>query len=320
MPTFYRDYILPSPAHMDEAVANLCLFRVTCTSPDGVEERKKLDDVLQAFTEQSASSESVGIETEKWTRIKLITGQPKKAALGINRLLGTPAKELWTGMGLGISAIQAEFEKYGTEEDTECLNYVLHEAAGSSATRWAHAGNLTMDTDFGPGRTDDGRAGQPFSYFVEHAASKEAELLPEHVLCLRLYTTAAYRSLNNPLRRIAQQESLAGRPWERARAAVAGNLLGQEAHPFPVTVAFIADGIKRLRAVGAGRADENEARDFWRGMSNVEVPEQFMSVGGTEYAPMSTTADLQVALHYSGKSPSRLLFKVAMGSFTEPSI
>ena len=72
--------------------------------------------------------------------------------------------------------------------------------------------------------------------------------------------------------------------------------------------------------MGAGRADENEARDFWRGMSNVEVPEQFMSVGGTEYAPMSTTADLQVALHYSGKSPSRLLFKVAMGSFTEPSI
>ena len=44
-------------------------------------------------------------------------------------------------------------------------------------------------------------------------------------------------------------------------------------------------------------------------MSNIEVPEQFMSVGGTEYAPMSTTADVQVALHYSGRSPSRLLRK-----------
>ena len=61
-----------------------------------------------------------------------------------------------------------------------------------------------------------------------HAASRRAKLSEAHVLALRMYTTAAYKSLNEPLR-------------DRSRTAP---------HPFAVTVAFINEGIKRLRAVG----------------------------------------------------------------------
>jgi len=151
------------------------------------------------------------------------------------------------------------------------------------------------------------------------AQAREAALLPEHVVALRLYTTAAFKSINDPLR----------------------NRSG--AHPFPVTVAFINDGIKRLRpvgagaaplstaplctwprarssrlrAVGAGAADASERRDFWRGLRNVALPDGFHQTGGTEYAPLSTSSDLEVALHYSDAAQERLLFKLTTASFLE---
>jgi len=39
--------------------------------------------------------------------------------------------------------------------------------------------------------------------------------------------------------------------------------------------------------------------DFWRGMRNMEVPEEFLKQGGTELAPMSCTSDLAIAMQYS---------------------
>ena len=39
--------------------------------------------------------------------------------------------------------------------------------------------------------------------------------------------------------------------------------------------------------------------DFWRGMRNRKVPDEFLERGGTELAPMSTTSNLVVAMQYS---------------------
>jgi len=39
--------------------------------------------------------------------------------------------------------------------------------------------------------------------------------------------------------------------------------------------------------------------DFWRGMRNMAVPEEFMTKGGTELAPMSSTSDIVTAMQYS---------------------
>ena len=41
--------------------------------------------------------------------------------------------------------------------------------------------------------------------------------------------------------------------------------------------------------------------DFWRGMRNRKVPEEFLERGGTELAPMSTTSNLVIAMQYSVK-------------------
>ena len=63
-----------------------------------------------------------------------------------------------------------------------------------------------------------------------------------HVAALRLYTTAAYKTINNPLRD-------AGRTAE---------------HPLPVTVYLLSEAIKRLRAARIDEAAGRKARDFMR--------------------------------------------------------
>jgi hypothetical protein len=88
-------------------------------------------------------------------------------------------------------------------------------------------------------------------------------------------------------------------------------------HPLPVTTAFINDGIKRLRAIGASHADGAKAKDFWRGMRNLELAEGFLEAGGTELAPMSTSSDVRVALHYSSQAEKRLIFKIASANFLD---
>ena len=77
-------------------------------------------------------------------------------------------------------------------------------------------------------------------------------------------------------------------------------------HPLPVTIAYIADGIKKLRAV-----QNDRPKTLWRGMKNLRVGDEFMELrrGGTELAPMSTTTKLSVAAHY-GLSGGTLLFKI----------
>jgi len=58
---------------------------------------------------------------------------------------------------------------------------------------------------------------------------RRAQLKAAHVVALRLYTTAAFRSINGPLR-------------DHGRT---------EPHPFAATVFFLTDGIRRLRAISA---------------------------------------------------------------------
>ena len=114
-----------------------------------------------------------------------------------------------------------------------------------------------------------------------------------HVLALRLYTTAAFRSLNGPMR-------------DTARVGP---------HALSVTVNCIAEGIRRLRAVDAASADANEEVILYRGLKDLKVPASFLKSGGTELAPMSTTTDLAVALKYSASAGSSVLLRIATSSF-----
>ena len=125
---------------------------------------------------------------------------------------------------------------------------------------------------------------------AQHPHSRLAKLSDAHVLALRLYTTAVFKSLNDPLRDVSRTEP----------------------HPFPLTINFLTEGIRRLRAVGAVASEADEGSplarvDLWRGMRNLQLDDRFRERGGTELAPMSSTQDMQVAIRYSASKDSLLL-------------
>jgi hypothetical protein len=96
----------------------------------------------------------------------------------------------------------------------------------------------------------------------------------------RYYTTAGFRGINGPLRDKKRRER-------------------KEQHKFAVLVYVLAEAIRKLRAWAGGGDGAHDSLELFRGMSNRQIFEAFMSQGGTEFAPMSTTAKLWVALKYS---------------------
>ena len=64
------------------------------------------------------------------------------------------------------------------------------------------------------------------------------------------------------------------------------------------------DGIRLLRQVEwhEKKSGSMQRTDLYRGMRNVQIPERFVNEGGTEFAPMSTTSNLEVAMECSASS------------------
>ena len=107
--------------------------------------------------------------------------------------------------------------------------------------------------------------------FVDHPDARVAALSDAHVLALRLYTTLVYKSINTPLRKLAHTPA-------------AGSASARP-HPLPVTVAFLSEAIKKLRAVaGASQGDTTASgrdRTSHGDTSNVHESKQ----GGVDATP-----------------------------------
>ena len=201
----------------------------------------------------------------------LITGQPEHAARGLSHYMGVSDEELHEQLVYGTLTIRREIADYGTDEDKECLDYILHATAGSS------------DRVFPNGIRDRGRNGEVLADFVSHTYAQRSGLTEAHVLALRLYTSAAFKSINQPLRDRLAAATKIGRDQPRSRdqpAAVMINTASAQApYPFPVTATLIAEGLKRLRTMGSQLDDAHTARTLWRGMRNVKPTEDFLSSG-----------------------------------------
>lgn len=160
---------------------------------------------------------------------QLTFGQPETAAHGIKLLLRVDDTWAAPSDADGVEAIVKEFTRAGSRIDQECLDYVLNHRAGSSPTIFNN-GPFPRDCDAGGLHADrqiDG-VGMQLDDFLARSPPG-AKLKRPHVLALRLYTSAAFKSINGPLRDVSDE-----RP-----------------HPLPVTVHFIEEGIKRLRAAEA---------------------------------------------------------------------
>ena len=134
------------------------------------------------------------------------------------------------------------------------------------------------------GTTGDGKT---LDALMAHASTTVAGLQRYHVLALRLYTTSSYRRLNDPLRTTPPT-----RP-----------------NPFPATVYFINEGIKKLRHVEAKTAAGMQPRKLYRGVSGLSLTGDFMAKGGTEFACMSTSASEATAANFAVAGANPMLFK-----------
>ena len=248
----------------------------------------------------------------------LILGDPSAAALGLWSELKVDMFELFGLMATGVGAIVHEIETSGTEVDKECLDYVLNQRAGSSPKLFVNS-PFARDCDANGVRDDrktDKGEGMLLEDFMLHEHSQTAHLKAAHVVAIRLYSTAAFMSLNGPLR-------------DKSRTTP---------HPFASTIFFLADGIKKLRTVEAdrekkrvadahagkrwgstiskGEKDRATSMDLWRGMKNLKTAKEFLEKGGSESALMSTTSNPTVAVGYS-LSTSSLIFKIRTDSFMQ---
>ena len=154
---------------------------------------------------------------------KLVTGEPKIAALGLEEyvpvLKGFKDKT--------VTAMEAEFKEHDRDTgDGKTLlwwfEYVSEKKAVEEKMKW--------------GSRDSGHAGLSLDDFVQMRQAQDAKLSVEHVLALRLYTcTPVSFVLNNPLRAFKRDTS--------------GNVLKpvqmEAEHPFPVTIFLIHEAIKR---------------------------------------------------------------------------
>jgi hypothetical protein len=179
----------------------------------------------------------------------IVCGEYELAAKGFYRLLNVPEKEVFQRSLLGVAAIEDEVAALEDRDVAEQLHYILRLRA-----RQKLCANGVRDT---------GHEGMLLRDFVSHNHSQTADLEEAEVVALRLYSTSAFRHINNPLRDQARISS--GKP-----------------HPMPVTVTLIYKGIRKLRTINAKTDVATQSVVLWRGMHNVLPTDNFAKKGGTE--------------------------------------
>lgn len=232
------------------------------------------------------ANDQVKFDTEE-----LVMGLPPDAGRGIGPFLNFAQGQdaLHVHAGGGLQAINEEMDRHGKPEEKECRDYVLHEEAGSSDKTFQNGWMRDRDPETGKvlesRQIDDpsapgGKRGMRFADFMALAIVGFCQLTEAEVFALRFYTTAGFKGINWPLRDQNRRSE-------------------KQPHRLAVLVFVLAGAIKKLRAWAANAEGAQRRVDLFRGMSNRKIFDEFMTAGGTELAPMSTTAELRVALQYS---------------------
>ena len=183
-----------------------------------------------------------------------------------------------------------------THHFVDLVKYVLEEEA-QEMEAFHHTTRVpyTRDKDHGGMRLKD---------FHEKSPAKVARLSLSEVAALRVYTTALFRLVNEPLRRLHARNSI-NDPEK----------LIQMGHPLRFTTFLIYRAVKKLRACNLFDNDmrSHVTRYLWRGIADRNVPDEFMRTGGADVACMSTSKSLKTVLRFS-KNQNPLVFRLAIES------
>jgi hypothetical protein len=220
-------------------------------------------------------------------------GRMAEAERGLEAHMCVSADEIISRHSQGLRAIENEFHQalevaiaggeLGARKmattSCECVRYVLHEEAGSSPTLFPNSPYPRDCNRHGvlPERQATTGRGMTLADFMECPEAVRASLTLLEVAALRIYTTAAFRSVNDPLRSLQRREA------------------GQ-AHPVPLTCALIDKAIGKLCASGAQGDYAGASLGLWRGLRGSEITAEFAQRGSTELGVTSATSNLYAAL------------------------
>ena len=223
-----------------------------------------------------------------------------KDALNLAVFLGMSEEYARTVNANGELMMQQEIERLQKEGKLpgDPWNY-FSLSRGEVLEHWNYVVNETSsEKDYPNGTRDQGRSPTNLDGFMQCPEVAKAKLSRAQVIALRLYTTLIYKYVNAPLRDKQYFRTVSDQPAPR--------------HPLAAVVWYIFTGLKQLRDVADMK--QGETIVLWRGMKNVNcVHDAFMEHGGAEQAPMSTSRDMKVALHYGTDGQSMkgsVLFKI----------
>mmetsp|Transcript_17506 Transcript_17506/g.35000 ORF Transcript_17506/g.35000 Transcript_17506/m.35000 type:complete len:592 (-) Transcript_17506:136-1911(-) len=232
-------------------------------------------------------------EEVKFAARDLIMGDSEVSATGLQDLVGLAnPKVLSSRLASGWDAIEEEWLSTGDENDAANYQYIRHGRGRNESDmpplvkeqiqRGYYHGGSIAESDF-----DRGHDGWTLADFVAHEHARTAKLIDKEVFALRGYTSGSFPRFNKPLR------------------------LGLTPHPFKMTLYYLDEALRKLRAVEAtkDRAAYMAVKELYRGMKDMNLDaDKFQMYGGTEMACMSTTATKAVALKYAS-STVPLLFR-----------
>lgn len=144
----------------------------------------------------------------------------------------------------------------------------------------------------------------PLEHFLNHSDAREASLLKEEIIALRLYSGPMFYKYNSILRSFAVAKN---------------NINTSDPHTnrFVTTIHCIVSGIIKLSRIM--KIPRN--RRVYRGLGGMLLPEQFWipdrhgCCGGVEFGMLSTTTDINIALDYSAteKLDRATVFEIELG-------
>jgi hypothetical protein len=155
---------------------------------------------------------------------------------------------------------------------------------------------------------DDGKGGKRGMRAVDfwkHRNSVACGHTLEEVISGRFYTTFGFNPINIPLRDPKRKDK---------KGKIFKPVL------YPVITYHLNEFVKKSRTITALTAKSKKKfvpLDLYRGMSNACIPDAFMEEGGVEMAPMSTTADLAIALKYSAVGKKSVLLRIRNTNFMD---
>jgi hypothetical protein len=154
---------------------------------------------------------------------------------------------------------------------------------------------------------EDTRVLRPLEYYDGLERVKDAGLTRPEIIAIILYTGSIFQIYNGMLRRFGHCGVVDG----GTQPVPIMERCAQHDNFYPCTVHCLVSGIKKLQQAAG---PEYNRGWLYRGLSGGQLPASFRKRGFAEWAFMSTTKDLRVAVDYSGAKQGKAatLLKIEM--------